>query len=411
MSGSADPPLHDTVKAMKEQLGLKDGNFTEILEAACKKLGVDINGKSLQQQARECRLVMYGSAGGGSSSGHVPAGVVVQGVAPVNNDLSNEVSPNVPIVVGVIVDEQAFTNAAPSAPQLDPLVEWLANYPVVGGPRSDQLQAYGWFDSQGWQHSRPLHRAATRGEVGAIRSLCDSGRDPNEKMSEWYDSEPLGWAASLGHLGAVITLIQCGADPSRPKNKAGFTPLTDAAREKHQHVVNFLNEYSRKKANGAVSAPPQANGGVSAPQQQMMGDTSIYDKSRYANGGPRHDQNACCLGLICLPCMIICPLDLMAACGWSETVDKFTSNANPFKYIPCSPCDPNSKNPLWFCSEPIGWAASFGQLHTVMVLCKNGANPNRKNLSGNNAFTDAARERHSHVTEWLNAWKRYDTEP
>ena len=56
------------------------------------------------------------------------------------------------------------------------------------------------------------------------------------------DSEPLGWAASFGQLDAIRALISCGADPLRPANKAGQTPLSDATRERHQHVVDFFNE-------------------------------------------------------------------------------------------------------------------------------------------------------------------------
>jgi len=129
--------------------------------------------------------------------------------------------------------------------------EWFHKYPVTGGPRQDQLKGYAWFDSNpGWHNSRPLHRAAMRGDVESIKRLCKNNtsdsHDPNEKMSEWFDSVPLGWAASFGHLDAVIALIQYGADPQPPMNKAGFTPLTDAQRENHNHVVTFLEEYQRR---------------------------------------------------------------------------------------------------------------------------------------------------------------------
>mmetsp|Transcript_58896 Transcript_58896/g.164529 ORF Transcript_58896/g.164529 Transcript_58896/m.164529 type:complete len:456 (-) Transcript_58896:262-1629(-) len=279
---------------------------------------------------------------------------------------------------------------------------WLARYPVTGGPRRDQLKAYDWFDSKSWKHSRPLHRAAMRGDVPTIKALCKGGRDPNEKMPEWFDSEPLGWAASLGQLGAVIALIQFGADPQRPKNKAGFTPLTDASREKHQHVVDFLLEYQRRFASGAAM-----QAWSEAPRQQAMDEPlqeqALYDKNRYQNGGPRGDQNVCAVAVCCLPCFIMCPLHCLSTFGCADAVDSLTSL--PCKYLPCSPCDPNSKQPLWCCSEPIGWAASHGQLHTVMALVKNGAKPVTKNAAGFNAWGDAKRERHHHVVAWLDEWK------
>jgi hypothetical protein len=67
--------------------------------------------------------------------------------------------------------------------------------------------------------------------------------DPNQKLTDWHDSEPLGWSASLGNLAATIKLIQLGADPLRPKNKSGYTPLTDAKREKYEAVIKFLEAY------------------------------------------------------------------------------------------------------------------------------------------------------------------------
>ena len=144
--------------------------------------------------------------------------------------------------------------ASPSKGQY--LMDWVRGYRGAdGGPRRDQLGAYSWFDGNGWGKSRPLHRAAMRGEVETIRSLCRGGRDPNEKMVEWFDSEPLGWAASLGQLDSVRALIESGADPLRPANKAGNTPMSDAQRERHQHVISFLEEYEQR-ARGVTTLSP-----------------------------------------------------------------------------------------------------------------------------------------------------------
>ena len=134
------------------------------------------------------------------------------------------------------------------------LMDWVRGYRGAnGGPRRNQLGAFSWFD--GVSKSRPLHRAAMRGEVETIRSLCRAGRDPNEKMVEWFDSEPLGWAASFGQLDSVRVLIEFGADPLRPPNKAGNTPMSDARRERHQHVIRFLEEY-QQRAEGLSTPSP-----------------------------------------------------------------------------------------------------------------------------------------------------------
>jgi hypothetical protein len=62
-------------------------------------------------------------------------------------------------------------------------------------------------------------------------------------------------------------------------------------------------------------------------------------------------------------------------------------------------------NPLWCFSQAQGWAASHGQLHTLMVLAKNGADIEKYNAAGNNARTDAEREQHQHVVQWIDRWR------
>ena len=101
--------------------------------------------------------------------------------------------------------------------------------------------------------------------------------------------------------------------------------------------------------------------------------------------------------------LFLCPLDCLSAWGCACCVEKLTCRA--CKHVWCFPLSLNVKNPLWCCSEPLGWAASFGQLHTVMALVGNGANPHSKNAAGNNAFDDAGREGHGHVVSWLEAWE------
>ena len=105
-----------------------------------------------------------------------------------------------------------------------------------------------------------------------------------------------------------------------------------------------------------------------------------------------------------MPCNLLCPLHCLATFGCADVVDCLTGS--PCKWIPCSPCDPNASDPLWFCSQAHGWAASHGQLHTVMVLAKNGADIERGNLAGFNARSDAERERHGHVVQWIDEWTR-----
>merc|ERR1719375_115874 len=68
--------------------------------------------------------------------------------------------------------------------------------------------------------------------------------------------------------------------------------------------------------------------------------------------------------------------------------------------------DPNVKMVDWFDSEPLGWAASFGQCRAIEALCAAGADPRRPaNLAGQTPLTDAEREGHkkaiSPIKEYL----------
>jgi len=359
------PTIPEQVKQIATELGVLD----------------ELNNKSLVQQVDYVYEVMFGTSP--SAVPVVHAVVVAEGQ-----------NPQMVEAVGVPVKGKDANTE---------LSDWLASYPVSGGPRPDQFGAYDWFDKTfGGASAWPLQRAAMRGEVDTIKRLCREGQNPNVKMTAWYDSEPLGWAASFGQLGAVIALIQLGADPLLPPNKAGNTPLSDAKRERHSHVVTFLQEYEKRKRGMG------GGGTAGAPIQQTMGSSSgaqhsIFDRSVHANGGPRHDQNVCCTTVCCLLPFIICPTHCLSMWGCADAVDCCTSTPG-FKHIPCTPCDPNSKNPLWCCAEPLGWAASFGQLHTVMALVKNGAVPDTMNAAKQNAWTDAGRERHQHVVDWLNLW-------
>jgi hypothetical protein len=150
-------------------------------------------------------------------------------------------------------------------PEDSELMRWVRSYGVPnGGPRAPQRAVYDWFDGQENWYRWPLHRAAMRGECRRVAELTviSNRFDANQKMTDWFDSEPLGWAASFGQLDAVRVLIECGADPLRPSNAAGNTPLKDAQREGHAHVVRFLKEYAYRKARPNLRRDANVNAGV-----------------------------------------------------------------------------------------------------------------------------------------------------
>ena len=67
-----------------------------------------------------------------------------------------------------------------------------------------------------------------------------------------------------------------------------------------------------------------------------------------------------------------------------------TGNIDKIKNLINNGIDPNVKMTDWFDSEPLGWAASFGELYAVIELIKLGADPFRPaNQAGNTPLSDA----------------------
>jgi len=163
-------------------------------------------------------------------------------------------------------------------------------------------------------------------------------------------------------------------------------------------VSSAAGKPSRRFVKQAAVAPQRMDRGAQG------GAERIWDRHVHPNGGKRPDQDPCGTTLCCAGPFLICPLHCLSLWGCADLVSCITS-VPLVKDLPCCPCSPNSKNPLWCCAEPLGWAASFGQLHTVMALVANGAQPNTKNASNNDAYSDAERERHTHVVNWLREWE------
>ena len=81
-------------------------------------------------------------------------------------------------------------------------------------------------DSDG---STPLHCAAWKGQVEAVRFLLDAGADIQAKsQNDHYGDTALHAAAHGNQKEVVKLLIERGADV-RAKNRAGRTPLDETA--------------------------------------------------------------------------------------------------------------------------------------------------------------------------------------
>lgn len=71
-----------------------------------------------------------------------------------------------------------------------------------------------------------LSKAAREGDLARIKSLLDSGADPNRR--DGSGNSPLLEAVAAGHGDAVRALVAAGANPNLPSS-SGRTPLIEAA--------------------------------------------------------------------------------------------------------------------------------------------------------------------------------------
>ena len=84
----------------------------------------------------------------------------------------------------------------------------------------------------------PLLFPASRGNIEDLRSLLNSGEDPNDGR-ESDRATPIAFAAQNGHLEAVELLLEAGAVPDLRVSR-GFTALTLASQNGHIQIVRVL---------------------------------------------------------------------------------------------------------------------------------------------------------------------------
>jgi len=88
-----------------------------------------------------------------------------------------------------------------------------------------------------------LTRAAELGDVARIRSLLQSGSDPDENGAHGWP--PLLWPVRDGHLEAIRLLAKAGADPDLPDGGTnGWTPLLHASHKGQLSSIRALLEHS-----------------------------------------------------------------------------------------------------------------------------------------------------------------------
>lgn len=299
------------------------------------------------------------------------------------------------VAVGTIVQEARVQPAPVAEAQPAPVDLQLGTTPSHGNPKSTSAL-----------NSELNNVARNTNDTKRARSLVAAGADLSSTNGPSWRHTPLHQAAYHGRYEMAKVLVELGADTTLRSNPCGRgklgTPLELARGGGHGAIVALLE--GAPGAGEQRKASPRSTAAAASVQRVRVAGQGLWDRGQHPNVGPREDQNLPCITVCCAAPLILCPLHCMAAWGCANAVEALTS-VGACKHLWCLPCSPNSKNPLWCCSEPLGWAASFGQLHTVMALVGNGADPYTLNASGNNAFTDAERERHGHVVAWLKAWE------
>lgn len=87
----------------------------------------------------------------------------------------------------------------------------------------------------------PLLNAACEGDVEAIATMVEDGKDPNR--SDAFGNTPLSIAASFDRLEAAEYLLEHGARLTDKTTGTGMTPLHCAVYHEHDHMVALLISY------------------------------------------------------------------------------------------------------------------------------------------------------------------------
>jgi hypothetical protein len=370
--------LSDKVSVLREQLGYtkKDMPMVEFVAKIEHDLGLSGDGLSLVQRVDKCC-----EAVGITGSAHVSSPVPM-----------------------VMAHSEVVQESVPMALAVSEIVEMPE---IVEAPKLNIHEArYGWAGNL-WSAalgSGHNHGGGAKDVTDIVRRMIVNDElhiNPNsagQYMNRTFWVETAGGPAIPRKLGVKYSYggagIKTAETPAVPNETVAL------------HVPRASYGGTGGGGVGSGSAILREGGPVRiAPQRMDRGDAqAVFDRGTHPNGGPRGDQNLCCLTICCAVPFVVCPLHCLSAWGCADLVSCITSLPLT-KDVPCFPCSANSKNPLWCCGEPLGWAASMGQLHTVMALVANGAEPNTKNTTDNNAYTDAARERHQHVINWLQEWE------
>ncbi|XP_028249577.1 BRCA1-associated RING domain protein 1 isoform X2 [Parambassis ranga] len=133
----------------------------------------------------------------------------------------------------------------------------------------------------------PLHLAAIKGDLEAVRELLDQGADPNLKDNAGWT--PLHEACNLGHLAVVEVLISKGALLNTPGYE-NDSPLHDAVRNGHSAIVKVLLQLGASQSVLNLYGKRPADYAVSEEMLEIFQEAS--KGTQYANAHTAHSPSA-----------------------------------------------------------------------------------------------------------------------
>lgn len=137
-------------------------------------------------------------------------------------------------VAGVLIENGASPNARDNA-GFTPMFEAVKNNHA--GLAFALHKAAGQLGLSTAEAASQLNQAVRKRDMNQLRWLVSNGAEPSAPD---YDGRTcLHVAASMGYDDMVEFLLQRGVDPNQC-DRWGGTPLADAVRENHMHIVQLL---------------------------------------------------------------------------------------------------------------------------------------------------------------------------
>jgi hypothetical protein len=124
-------------------------------------------------------------------------------------------------------------------------------------------------------HSKEIIRAATKGDIDAIKKLLSEGVDVNARDADGWT--PLMRAAWNGKTAAVLVLLANGAD-AQAANTAGETSLIKAGQRGFTEIISLLENAGAKKTAITLNDSEQPAASLTPAQGWALATVAISNQ-------------------------------------------------------------------------------------------------------------------------------------